>query len=120
MAYTKPANAELLAAALAGYQHQYEILGERMAEIRRELGGRGGSPGVTATTSQPRRRRGMSAETRARMAEAQRRRWARAKKSADGRKTVKRRNMSAEGKARIAEATRKRWEAHRAQKGATR
>ncbi len=118
MAYTKPANAELLAAALAGYQHQYEVLGERMAEIRRELGSRGGSPGVTATTSQPRRRRGMSAETRARMAEAQRRRWAGAKKSAGGRKTGKKRNMSAEGKSRIGKATRKRWEEYRAQKGA--
>jgi hypothetical protein len=62
-----------------------------------------------------------SAETRSRMAEAQRRRWAEVKattgtpeKKAGGKK----RKMSAEGRRNIAEATRKRWEAYRAQKAA--
>ncbi len=116
MAYTKPANAELLAAALAGYQHQYEVLGERIAEVRRLLGGRGVVLATGTATAIGKRQR--SPETRERMAAAQRLRWAGAKKSAAGRKTGKKRNMSAEGKARIAEATRKRWEAYRAQKAA--
>ncbi len=116
MAYTKTANAELLAAALLGYRHQYEVLGERIAELRRLLGGRGVAPSTGSTTATDRRQR--SPETRERMAAAQRLRWAGAKKSPGGRKTGKKRNMSAEGKARIAEATRKRWEAYRAQKAA--
>ena len=117
MAYTKRPDAELLQAALVGYQHQHAMLGERIAEITRELGGRAGRPDAASAT-QPKGVR--SAETRSRMAAAQRRRWAEAKaatgtpaKKAAGKK---KRNMSAAGREAIAEATRKRWEAYRAAK----
>ena len=120
MGYTKRSDAELLQAALFGYQHQYTILGERMAEITRELGGRGGHPEAAASGEKPKRT--MSASARRRIAAAQRKRWAAVKgttgasaKKAAGKKN---RNMSAEGRERIAEATRKRWEAYRAAKAA--
>jgi hypothetical protein len=117
MAYTKRSDAELLQAALFGYQHQYTILGERMAEITRELGGRAGRPDAASAT-QPKGVR--SAETRSRMAAAQRKRWAE-RKATTGTQAKKaprraKRKMSAEGRANIAEATRKRWEAYRAAK----
>ncbi|HEY2842576.1 MAG TPA: hypothetical protein VGJ09_02960 [Bryobacteraceae bacterium] len=114
MAYTKPANAELLAAALAGYQYQYEVLGERMAEVRQLLGGRGVAPAAAGGESP---KRMVSETTRHRMAQAQQRRWAGLKKKPYG-PPAKKRKMSAEGKARIAEATRKRWAEYRAQKAA--
>jgi len=53
MAYTKSSDAELLQAALVGYQHQHAILSERIAEITRELGGRAGRP-AAADGVQPR------------------------------------------------------------------
>lgn len=105
MAYQKQIDVDLLRAALAGYQHQYNLLGERMAEVRQQLEGRGANTAGTQTS-----RRGFSAEARARMSAAQKRRWAKRGSGPAKRK----RNMSPEGKARIAEATRKRWEAYRA------
>jgi hypothetical protein len=113
MAYTKPANAELLAAALAGYQHQYEVLGERIAEVRRRLGGRGVAP---AATDRKNPKRIVSEAARRRMAQAQQRRWAGLKKP--DRPPAKKRKMSAEGRKAISETTRKRWAEYRAQKAA--
>ena len=119
MAYTKHPDAELLRAALVGYQHQHAVLGERIAEVTRELGGRAGRPDA-AEVAKPKRT--MSAAARRRIGAAQRKRWAEAKK-ATGAPAKKahakgRRKMSAEGRERIAEATRKRWEAYRAEKAA--
>ena len=117
MSYTKRPDAELLQAALAGYQHQHVILGERIAEITRELGGRGRHLDA-AGGAKPKRT--MSAAARRRIGAAQRKRWA-AVKGATGTPAKKaarkaKRHMSAEGRERIAEATRKRWEAYRAAK----
>ena len=120
MAYTKRPDAELLQAALIGYQHQHAILGERISQIRQELGGRGGQAHDAAGGAQPKRVR--SAETRSRMAAAQRKRWAETKETTGTPRkkagTKKKRQMSAEGRERIAEATRKRWETYRAAKAA--
>jgi hypothetical protein len=117
MGYTKHPDAELLQAALVGYQHQHAVLGERIAEITQELGGRAGRPGA-AGEAKP--KRVMSAATRRRMAAAQQRRWAEKKGNTGGAGEMasakKKRNMSAEGRERIAEATRKRWAAYRAAK----
>ena|SRR5579863_1039126 len=118
MAYTKSPDAELLQAALAGYQHQYAVLGERINEITRELGSR---PGRHAAAGSAQPRRVMSASTRRRMAAAQQRRWAAVKAgtAAPAKRTgAKKRKMSAAGRERIAEATRKRWAAYRARKAA--
>jgi hypothetical protein len=118
MAYRKQANTELLQAALFGYQHQHAMLGERIAEISRELGGGAGSS--TVDTAKPKRT--MSADARRRIGAAQRKRWAEAKEAtgtpAKKAGTKKKRHMSAEGRQNIAEATRKRWAAYRAEKAA--
>ncbi|HLK63261.1 MAG TPA: hypothetical protein VKU19_07465 [Bryobacteraceae bacterium] len=111
MADRKP-NHELLAAALAGYKHQAEVLGERIAELRRRLGK---VPSVAGMTK-PKRK--MSESARRRISAAQQKRWAAIKKS--GTSAATKRTMTAEGKARIAEATRKRWAEFRAQKAAAR
>jgi hypothetical protein len=120
MAYTRHPDAELLQAALAGYQHQDTILAERIAEFTRELGGKPRRPDAAGTTAKPKRT--MSASARSRIAAAQRKRWAEFHKASGtpakkaGRQA--KRKMSAAGRERIAEATRKRWAAYRAQKAA--
>lgn len=72
MAYTKQPDAELLQAALAGYQRQHAILSERIAEITRELSGRAVHHDAGGM-AKPRRK--MSAAGRKRIIEATRRRW---------------------------------------------
>jgi hypothetical protein len=63
------------------------------------------------------RRRTMSASARARIAAAQRARWAKVKKNgASGANPRKRRKMSAAGRAAIAAAARARWAKYRAGK----
>ena len=119
MAYKGLPDAELLRAALVGYQHQAALLAERIAGIARELGGRGVRHDATVTAKS---RRGMSPATRSRMAAAQRKRWAETRKATGtptkNARTKAKRKMSAAGRERIAEATRKRWEAYRAEKAA--
>jgi hypothetical protein len=114
MAYTKPPDAELLRAALYGYEREREIIHGKMDEIRRQLGG---APRRAAVETQP-VRRGMSEEGKLRIAAAQRERWAKLRKK-DGATARPKRNMSAEGRQRIIEATRKRWAAYRAAKATT-
>jgi hypothetical protein len=104
----------LLEAALIGYIRQRDEIDAKITEIEEELGGsaRGNnaSHGKTA--------RGMSAEGRARIAEAQRKRWAavRGRNPKQTARPASKRRLSPEGRRRIAEATRKRWAAYRAQK----
>src|SRR5512140_3132506 len=69
---------ELLAAALVGYQQKLAEIEARMAEIRRQLGGKTASTAVAAATPAPTVRY-LSPEARERIAAAQRRRWAAAK-----------------------------------------
>ena len=79
-------NPELLAAALVGYQHQLNEIQSKIAEIRGKLGK---GPAVRSTRpaapiaarEKHRKTRRMSAEGRARIAEAQRARWAKVKKA---------------------------------------
>lgn len=118
MAYIKVLDAELLQAALGGYERQRAVIEERIAEIRRELGGGAGRQGAVGS---PKPKRVVSAAVRRRMAASQRKRWAQAKKDAGGpdpktQRPKTRRKMSAEARERIAEATRKRWAAYRAAK----
>ena len=73
-----------LQAALVGYRQQLDQIEAKMAEIRRQLG----KTGRSARTSLPQgsaptpRKNRMSAEGRARIAAAQKARWARARKAA--------------------------------------
>jgi hypothetical protein len=78
-------DASILQAALVGYQHEVDKLESKMAEIRRQLGIRKDGRRISATSpaiAQPsgRRRRPLSAAARARIAEAQRQRWAAVRK----------------------------------------
>ena len=74
---------------------------EKMETLQSELGRLLGS---TATARGPGRRRGMSAAGRARIAAAQRARWAKQKNPAKPR-----RKMSAAGRKRMAQAAKARW-----------
>jgi hypothetical protein len=81
----------------------------------RNEGGRFSPEGSPASWAANNGRRGMSEEGRARIAAAQRARWAK-QKGPDGARKAKRR-MSAEGRARIAAAARARWARERAKAG---
>jgi hypothetical protein len=63
----------LLEAALIGYQHQAAQLAEKIADIRRQLGGKSASAASTAPS--PNKRHPMSAAARKRIAAAQKKRW---------------------------------------------
>jgi hypothetical protein len=119
-------NPELLTAALAGLEAQRQQIDSRIAEVRRMLGSRAAATArATPASSQ---KRVMSAAAKARIAEAQRKRWAEfhkeqgtaprkgagpaASKPAHAR--PRKRRLSPEGRRRIIEATKKRWAAVRA------
>lgn len=73
----------LLEAALIGYQHQAAQLAEKIAEIRRQLGGKTPSAAPKATAS-PTKRRTMSTAARKRIAAAQKKRWAEYHRNQEG------------------------------------
>jgi len=69
-------------AALVGYQRQLEEIQEKMTELRRRLGGSAGRPSIAKASGEskaPRKHR-ISAEGRARIAAAQKARWAKFKR----------------------------------------
>jgi hypothetical protein len=112
-------NDEILAAAIEGFQAQKQRLDAQIAELRQLL--TGGSSEPAATPGPTRKRRKISAAARQRMAEAQRKRWASAKKESGVlAETVKpaakkpKWKLSAAGRHRIIDATKKRWAAVRA------
>jgi hypothetical protein len=65
----------LLEAALIGYQHQASQIAEKIADIRRQLGGKSPSAAPKAAAT-PGKKRSMSAAARKRIAAAQKKRWA--------------------------------------------
>ena|SRR5579872_6172801 len=108
----------LLEAALVGYLHQRDEIAAKIAEIQQQLGH---SPKSSAAGTAGSRE--MSAAARARIAAAQRKRWAEyhkssGKKKAPSIKAAPKRVLSPAARKRIADATRKRWIAYRAQKAA--
>ena len=102
----------LLEAALVGYMQRRDEIAAKIEEIEQQLGH--ASTGSTGGSG-----REMSAAGRARIAAAQKKRWAAVHKGQGGKpvKTPKR-VLSPAARKRIAEATRKRWIAYRAQKAA--
>jgi hypothetical protein len=72
----------ILQAALLGYQQQLEEINSKIADLRRRLGSRGNTPAAGVAPRTPQKKHRISAEGRARIAAAQRRRWAAAKKQA--------------------------------------
>jgi hypothetical protein len=120
----KGTDAELLKAALVGYQVQWERLGQTIADIKSQLGQRGSGqrpkPEESGSEEPAPRRRGMSAAGKARIAAAQRKRWASLKAAASVKasksepvKPKRKRKLSAAGRARIIAATKARWAAFR-------
>jgi hypothetical protein len=78
---------EILAAALQGLEAQREKISSQIAEIRRIVGG-SREPATESAT--PRGKRKVSAAARKKMAEAQRRRWAKVRAQAEGPKKAAR------------------------------
>lgn len=77
----------ILQAALLGYQQQLDEINAKIADLRRRLGGRSAPASssrgaVSPAPRAPQKKHRISAEGRARIAAAQRRRWAAAKKNA--------------------------------------
>jgi hypothetical protein len=74
---------EILQAALLGYQQQLQTINARIAELKRHLGGRSAAPARNAHDPRAaQKKHRISAEGRARIAAAQRKRWAATKKRA--------------------------------------
>jgi hypothetical protein len=113
---TKP-HAEILIAAIEGFEDQKKRIDAKIADLQQVLG-TGTADGATSEASKPRRK--VSAAARRRIAAAQRKRWA-ASRNQSGRASEavpsparKKRKLSAAGKRRIIEATKRRWAAFRA------
>ena len=110
-------NVEIIQAAIEGFEARKRHLDEQIAELRAKLNG--SKSALPASPDGSKGRRAMSAASRKRIAEAQRKRWAAVKKgvapkaAAPAPKKAKRR-LSPEGRRRIIEATKKRWAAVRA------
>jgi hypothetical protein len=103
---------DILLAAIEGFESQKRRIEDQIAELRQMLDGHSAQSAAAPKTTRGRRK--ISAEGRARIAEAQRNRWA-AKKAADPAATPEavtprpKRKLSAAGRKAIVEATRKRW-----------
>ena len=111
---------EIIDAAIAGFEQQRLRIEEQIRELRAM---RSGKPSKADNTSEAQRGRGkrrLSAAARARIAAAQRKRWAALKGQSEQTTEARKpkRKMSAKGRRAIAEATRKRWAAFRAAKEA--
>jgi hypothetical protein len=107
--------AEIIAAAILGFEEQKRQIDSRIGELRALL------PGHSTEAAPPpeapqRKRRKMSAAARARIAEAQRKRWAATKEPSTPDATHKpKRKLSAAGRRAIIAATKKRWALKRAE-----
>ena len=107
---TKVTN-EILTAAIEGFEAQKTKINAQIAELREALSGGPAKPAV-APQLQKRKRKKMSAASRARIAEAQRKRWAASKKAAEPPAPEvapkPKRKLSAAGRKAIIAATKKR------------
>jgi hypothetical protein len=108
----------ILEAALQGLEAQRDRIEGQIAEVRQFLGGARTTSAPTEEVSGTRKK--FSAASRRKMAEAQKRRWAKIKGETETPEAAaplkKKRKMSAAGRKAISEATKKRWAAVRAVK----
>src|ERR1035437_4133384 len=111
--------AEILNAAVEGFEQQKLRIDAQIAELRQMLTG---TPTATAATPEgPKGRRRMSAAARKRIGDAQRKRWAESKKPSSPVAPAPpkpKRKFSAAGKKAIVDAAKKRWAAFHAAKKA--
>jgi hypothetical protein len=121
---THKLTAEILNAAILGFEEQKRRIDTQIVELRQMLTG---TPTETAALSEaPKgKRRKMSAAARKRMGDAQRKRWAESKKESEPPSPVTpdapkaKRNFSAAGKKAIADATKRHWARVRAEAATT-
>ncbi len=108
--------AEIINAAIEGFESQKRRIDSQIAELRQLL--TGGRP-ESAASGAPVRRRKMSAAGRRRIAAAQKARWAKIKGEAEPASSPapakQRRKLSAAGRKAISEATKRRWALKRAE-----
>ncbi len=111
---------DIIAAAIQGYEAQKARIDQQISDLRAMLPG--GGTGA-AGTPEPRKRRALSAAARKRIADAQRKRWAKAKRGPEppAAKTSRKpkRRLSEAGRQRIIEATKRRWALQRAKSEGT-
>lgn len=107
----------ILEMAIVGYQSQIEKISAKIADIKAQLGQSGsGRPKAAATGTDhagPQKRRTISKAGRARIAAAQRARWAALKQQKAQPMKPQKRKLSAAGLKAIRKATKKRWAAYR-------
>ena len=117
---THKLTAEIITAAVEGFEQQKLRIDAQIAELRKMLTGTPTDPAATPEVPRGWRRK-MSAAARKRIGDAQRKRWAESKKTSSpvAPKAPKpKRKLSAAGKKAIVEATKKRWAAFHAAKKA--
>jgi hypothetical protein len=109
--------AEIINAAIEGFESQKRRIDSQIAELRQLL--TGGRPESAAASGAPVRRRKMSAAGRRRIAAAQKARWAKIRGEAEPASSPaparQRRKLSAAGRKAISEATKRRWALKRAE-----
>jgi hypothetical protein len=107
----------ILEMAILGYQRELETLSTKIAGIKAQLGqdgpGRPRAAPIGTDHAAPPKRRTISKAGRARIAAAQRARWAAQKQQQLRPPLPKKRKLSAAGLKAIREATKKRWAAYR-------
>jgi hypothetical protein len=112
--------ADILSAAVIGFEVQKFAIERKIAEIRLLVEGGRSEPGTPSGTGKPRKKR--SAAVRRKMALAQRARYARLRQSSEPTQAMaakpRKRKLSAAGRRAIIAATKKRWAAVKAAKQA--
>ena len=113
---------EIVTAAIEGFESQKRRIDEQIAELRRMMSATPArTPAAPAAQTGARK---LSAAARARIGEAQRKRWAAQKSAAPATAAKKapapkrKRKLSAAGRKAIIEATQRRWAKVRAEKAA--
>jgi hypothetical protein len=117
---TPKLNAEIIAAAIEGFESQKRRIDTQIGELRAMLSG-GRTEGTVAPEA-PTRKRKVSAAARRRMAEGQKKRWAAIRADSRTPESVARpepakpkRKISAAGRRAISESTKRRWALKRAE-----
>jgi hypothetical protein len=110
--------AEIINAAIEGFESQKRRIDSQIAELRQLLNG--GRPETGTASAAPARKRKMSAAGRRRIAAAQKARWAKIRGEAEPASSSTapkptKRKLSAAGRKAISEATKRRWALKRAE-----
>ena len=108
---------DIITAAILGFEEQKRLIDSKIGELKATLSG---APVEPVATPEPpkRKRRKMRAAGRKAIAEAQRKRWAEAKKASEPappEATKPKRKLSAAGRRNIIAATKRRWALKRAE-----